>query len=314
MKRRHEIMTRWAPFAGLACAMALAPGCGEPLRDAAFVGEPLAVFVAVPDGPEDSGDTLDPQTRVALMWSIEGDTRFLQQPGPSPRLVDGEEVRLALYAPPPARARAHGYAVGLLVPYIDADDDGRLDEDEARRNPPSPLRIFWSPDGLGPETGPVTLPIPAGYVAVRGYLPCAGPFLRSEARPACGFELEATCVVGGDCVGSNLCVRNISSPEALGYCAHYDTFDGACAPDDARRVPYDGGRDYWWAWERACEADADCPEGLLCGRGSGTCVPGFGVLRILYGPMQTTIAACIDSRASYYRGPPGAGGPPPERR
>ncbi|MFN3197182.1 MAG: hypothetical protein ACE366_02020 [Bradymonadia bacterium] len=128
----------------ISLAMVLA-GCGDPLEDASYRGEPLLVLQGevrvqstgltvdeVADLPQPASGTL----RVALFWSRAAEAAqqvslIEQQAVTTSRFP--ARYALSLYSPPPMEVMVEApegngeVAVGLLLVYIDANEDGRWD-------------------------------------------------------------------------------------------------------------------------------------------------------------------------------------------
>lgn len=274
--------------------------CGEPLQEAAYRGDPDAVFVAVLD--QMVGSSLDalPSLQATIMWSIDGDRDLVQHPGLSVPATLGAEMRFVLYRPPPAVARTAGYAMGKFVLYDDTDGDGIKDPDEAFRVGPSPTTLFWSPSGLTAADAPVTHPIPAGYVVVAGWPPCAGPYATAPAAADCDVPLGQMCADPRGCGAGGSCLRTPGAFDAGGLCGVLATAQGECVPPASRRVPYNAVADaFYWVWARACESDADCAAVQVCGRASGTCVLRADELQIELRPEGAGPEVCRDDDTTY---------------
>ena len=297
--RRAPITTlAVAAFAILATAR-----CGEPIRDGAYQGEPLAVIDGILDQPANSADPIPETLAVGLLWA--GPDPYdlagrIQQPGVWASLAHTDEFRLIVHDKPPPAARAAGYALGRLVLYTDLDGDRVLDPDEPIRNSSDSLRVVWSPEGLDPAVHPVTLPVPAGLHVIEGHLPCDQPFTRTRDVEDCGVPLGESCNNDRECgePDNAVCGRDEGSRFPEGYCLARLTRNG-CRPPHARRVPriYRDGR-WRWFWYRACDADADCPDPLICRPGSGACGTGSEQIRLLMGtsPGHICTAHLIQSR------------------
>lgn len=291
----------------LAAALVIGAGCGQPLQETTYVGEPRAVFVVVLEAPPESGDAVSEDLRLGLVWSTAVETEggdgggdlFVVQPTAAPKAAFNQEIRLVVHEDPPLAARERGYAVGLLFLYEDVNGDDAFEPGEPVRSVQNGVSVVWSESGLEPGLGPVTLPVPAGYQVIHGHLPCIEPFQLSASREECESPLLTECAEAGSCGNRRTCVRPFNADDAVGYCGQTDANPNRCVPPNTRRVPYRAGRNtgFIWLWVNACVEDADCAEGYFCGHGSGSCLPGDGLTRLQYGGGDDLrLGVCVDWR------------------
>lgn len=289
---RAQSTAHWLSMVGVALAVGLLPlACGGPLQEAEYAGEPITVFDGVIDQPSGTLTPVPEDTWVAVFWRS-ADGEWLQAaPGVGP-LVDGSDWRLPIYTEPPAAARTLGYAMGRVLPYVDADGDGWREVGEPFRAGADAWTIFWSLGGVTPATGPVTYPVPAGVHQVVGYLPCGEPFPVGDSdcleafgcscAPAGGpGELQDLCPLAepADCPDEAICDAPDFTPEASRICM---AALGDCAPRGGRLLPRAASRASALpeSWVPICETDADCIDRLSCSAAQGTCVDAARSRRI----------------------------------
>jgi len=162
-------MTRDRLFIGFAV---LAVGCGDPLADGRFPGDPLITLAgSIRDqspAAEDDDHTAQVSSgplKLAVFWSrgglggVGGEVSGLEQQAIA-RGIFPAEFTLAIYAPPHDAAlfdAAGGgrLALGLLVAYVDADRDGRYDKNADRViGGARASALIYSPEGASdPQYG-----------------------------------------------------------------------------------------------------------------------------------------------------------------
>jgi hypothetical protein len=146
-------MRRRAAQLAITLALGALAGCGDPLVEGDYRGQPLVEIsgtIRVTDA-EVSSEQLE-KVRIALLWNYAGEQSNLSQgrgesAGPA-------RYRLQVFAAPPARAmvtlddRKGLYAVARIVAYVDDDGDERIDLDEqlVGASPDQVLTYFTSPE------------------------------------------------------------------------------------------------------------------------------------------------------------------------
>lgn len=261
--------------------------CGDPLYDAAFVGEPLAVLdgvVALDGNNRGRGGHGDP--RCALFWRTP-DGRWLQSPGPGLPAAPGDGWRIPVYAPPPPEVCPDGHAIGRVLAFADLDGDGRRSSGEAFVSQPFEFTVFWSPGGLDATRAPLTHAIGAGFQRVVGPLPCAGPWLMGTQ--SCDATFGQPCATTS-CADGMIC-EPIWLAESGEVCLTEET---ACAPTSARLVPNVGEGATAPRWMPACASDAECEGNRICSAAAGVCVDTRHLYRLRLGPATDTPTLCPD--------------------
>ena len=147
---------------------ALLSGCGEPLQDASYLGEPLLTLsgeILLTKALDEDAERL----RVAIFWMFQADERLEV----SEQLVVGTAFpalfSLSLFLPPPPEVMVpvpESVAIGLPLLYLDTDADRTWDVGtEAVVGGSSGTSILYSDEGFFTLTGEAL--IDAGYAAVR---------------------------------------------------------------------------------------------------------------------------------------------------
>jgi len=187
----------------------LIAGCGEPLADGTFLGDELLHLegeVRVHEEPAATGPL-----RLAIFWTTKSLADGLGDPLSSvaqQALTTGifpARYALSLHEPPPQEVVVSvpdgegRYALGVLLAYVDANQDGMVSEGELEGGA-TDLVVLYTPGGAsGSEFGTLAAGYhtmkPAGECPEEGRLPL-------EAAPRQEFEV----VVGGgvpdvDCDG-----------------------------------------------------------------------------------------------------------------
>ena len=301
----------------MAALWVLGAGCGEPVADVAFEGEPLLSI----EGRLESYDVVASagEIRLALVWFQPDGVppagsdvpllpeQLLEQRGARAVVNFPDAFTLNFFSPPVSGAQVYGpralgvglYAIGTVVIYADRDADGSLDLGVAPAEVLGSLTgevIIHASQDLDALQSPTGLPLAAGYHAVpAGDLVRCG--LRSLVEPGfCAVDVGAACADDRDCSGGR-CLRNhVEGFDILltypnGYClAPLDQ----CSRYRSRTLVLDG-TSYTL---RPCQRDADCrlEEGYACE--AGACVPTTEPLcRSSVGAGCTTNAECGESAA-----------------
>jgi len=258
-------------------------GCGDPVRDAAYAGQPIALLEGVIDQGSGSASPVPFKTRIALFWMTE--TGWIQSAHPAQVVVDGSGWRIPIYGPPPLGARAAGYALGRVLPFRDGDEDGRRGPDEPFHARSQEATIYWSETGLDPSTAPVTHPLPPGFHRIGGAVPCDGPWPVGDMD--CGDEFGAICE--RSCEGDAIC----GAPDITGGIDRHCLFEAdACAPRGGRLVPFETPLRPVSLWVPGCDSDADCEAGLICSAASGICINANLISRIGVTPGRGDPTVC----------------------
>ena len=283
-----------------AAASLLALGCGDPLVDAGYRGEPLAQLQGEVSW---AGDGTAPDAglvRAALFFAPDLQTvdpaAWTEARGTSAP-VHGipSAFDLDIFAFPAAaldvRDAGAAYAVGRLLVYTDANANGHYDPDEPLLGIEPPAAWLYAPEAVDAAHSPTGRALPPGLSHIIVPQRCVAP--PEPTTPGdCGVPLGERCSVDGDCGANGRCLKETKMPWRAGYCIVAEPVpDGGCRPGAG---VFEGAPRYSLTppditgfWLRRCEADADCvrpqdrDQGLYtCDLGLGACVPlgpGIGV-------------------------------------
>jgi hypothetical protein len=257
--------------------------CGDPLVPDGYRGEPLFELEGQLVSLTELGPLAEGTPRVGLFWSPTGDTReapaqLVEQRSATIDVTFPAAFKVRLFeSPPPAAFAARAeLAVGVLLVYLDADENGRFDPAGDRLlGGDDRGAVLFAPAALGAEASPTGRPLQAGFTYVRLPLPCAPPeALPPSGGERCGVDLGAACAVNADCGEGGLCIKDLDGWRFPGgYCVQPE---GSCTP--ARGVLLelerdDGSRATWWF--AGCVDDADCREeaGYGCDLAFSFCAP-----------------------------------------
>ena len=283
-----------------AAASLLALGCGDPLVDAAYRGEPRA------------------QLHGEVSWAGEGtapDAGLVRAAlffAPSLQSVDPAEwteavgttaqvsgipsaFTLNIFSFPSADLDVGGasgaYALGRLLVYTDTNSNGRYDPGEPLLGIEPPAAWLYAPAPVAAADSPTGRALPQGLSHVILPQRCVPPPEPTEPGD-CGVPLGERCSIDADCGANGRCLKETKMPWRAGYCIVAEPVpDGGCRPGAG---VFEGAPRYSLTppeitgfWLRRCEADADCvrpqdrDQGLYtCDLGLGACVPlgpGLGV-------------------------------------
>jgi hypothetical protein len=268
-----------------ACGLALSTGCGDPLIEQGFRGEPMLTFegqIGTSLGGSTSGDGL----RAALFWSPAGDTELsgelVEQPALSVAVAFPGTFEINVFEPPPAvawRAPRSPWRVALVLLSQDADGNGRFSLDELRGGARNQA-VLWAERALAAAESPTGSALAAGYHAVRLPMPC-GIVPAPTDGADCGVPLGAACEADADCGAAGVCLtRDLQTFWPGGYCVQ-PAVSGGCTPDTGILRRTSVGEIEASYWHRGCESPAECrvDAGYRCVEDA--CFPGEPALLVL---------------------------------
>ncbi|MCB9550283.1 MAG: hypothetical protein H6706_31180 [Myxococcales bacterium] len=232
-------------------------GCGDPLVQTAYEGEPVFVHhQMVLDGAQPP-DAVSP--RWGVFWLRGGFEAGnvddgVEQPGTSRPAVRYLGA-LRLYAPPaPAllatTAGGGRYGIGSLLLYDDRDGDRLRGPDEPILGT-SQQALVYAPADLDAQASPTRRPLPAGFHVTRFPLPCEPT---RDGTEDCGLPIGDPCVRAGDCGAEATCWRELGPGFPGGMCVG----TGSCEQSGTVRYETSERRQLYVAWLPACAEDADC--------------------------------------------------------
>lgn len=295
MKRRGAI----AAWAGLALL-----GCGDPLVDQRYRGEPIfkATGTLAPDSMVPvsalTGDVL-----AAVFWkrSLEPSGGLRAQLSASATVELPATIEVLLFAPPePADFVEEGgsYALGFLLLFVDLDRNGRYDEGTDRIIGGDFGNAFvYSPQVIEAEASPSGTTLPAGFSLINrtllcnwrlrstatdplpDYAPCevgrrcAEGYACRAITQVCAEEPSGECTpVGGSCGDGYRCDPSGPScypiqPSYQDICVGSTCQRGETCADLLRCLPAAASRPI------ACGPSIGCAAGLICDQHTRSCTP-----------------------------------------
>jgi len=271
---------------GLAMALVIAAsGCGDPLVDDRYGGEPKLNLVGRFVGGFPGVEPSDPSIRGALFWNPGGTSpaasfdALVEQRGSGLPMAFPDNVNWPVFelpGPEHLAATSGGpaaYALGFPLIYGDADGDRLRDPEEKVIALPENIALLYAPRALAPEESPTGIAVPAGLSAITAPLPCGRPPPPSPDGD-CGVALGAPCQADADCGGAGVCMKGAPWPHPDGMCAVPEPSLDGCRPRGGALAtdPHDPGRAFW---VKACRAAEDCGRALpfQCDFAFGACLP-----------------------------------------
>jgi hypothetical protein len=268
-------------------------GCGDPLVDDSYQGKRIASLTC--NVIEESAHY--EHARAALFWSsdlTDSTLATLHEARSTSRAISsGSPYQLNLFEPPDeaylfAWDKAHPdgprAAIGRILVYDDANDNGKKDESEGWAGANFPYALLYAPEPLPGRTGLTREALPVGLHVLFLPLPC-GQWLDPLPERACASDvpLLQACDSDAACQGGT-CVTRFLFPWPLGACLVPARAE-SCDPQDGALLR--GGPDMTY-WSKSCASDEDCPRGdpYVCDLGAGACMPRD--------PPLVTIAASDD--------------------
>lgn len=272
----RAVQTRAALWGAL-LALLVAQGCGQPLVDGDYRGEPLLKI----EGQLASLETLPPEwadgaVRVALFWSPTGRSdvapdQLLEQPSVSAALDFPGRFALNIYHPPEARflvPASPSYGLALVLVYVDLDDNGRLDLDAGDRliGGATERAVFYAPEPIPASSSYTGEALPEGLFATHLLVNCAPslgdlPRCPDAQQEGLGMPCDVNDGPQSTCASGLVCIHDEAGPLAdtgVGLCVmEVDGVDATqCALDDAVYTAFD---EEYGIWLPRCTTDADCP-------------------------------------------------------
>lgn len=314
-------VTRWALLMGLT-----ALACGDGIRPDVYRGEPLHTIegVSIADlsflREDDQGTR-----RYALFWTTEpnrpdiDEIPWIQDRATTAEYAPPATFVMQVFSTPPTGPG--GYAVGAVLVWQDADEDGLRDPDERWIGSARASGVVYSTRSTV-DSGLTALEVPPGFADVNLPLTCGARLdpvggdacLGDELGAQCGGDAECgdfyVCPGGETCEGEcppeceleNVCLESVlASRTPSGICARLDRvgFSTPCGIG-ARRIPTSGGSllraidRVVGVWLAACESDGGCERaGFVCAPGLAVCLPApqFEVTSYLENP---TPLVCLE--------------------
>lgn len=281
---------------GLLCALCglLAPGCGEPLADKNYRGEPLAHFQGIIGDMGVGEARYRTELRTAVFWSPDplSHTSYfdlIEQPSTGQAASVPSQYTLNFFEPPGPEhlatgARGARYGVGLVLLYADTNGNLRHDPSEPFIGE-SLLRIFlYAPLPLAAEDTPLGRPLAAGFRLVFQPLLCGQAWPNPASDGNCGVPLGAPCARSSDCTSNGLCLTGLLTSWPGQSCVVTEPPPMGCRPAAAAYLPLGASTGATIGhYVKACQTDADCGRtGYVCDEGAGGCLPALDVqIRIL---------------------------------
>jgi hypothetical protein len=256
-------------------------GCGDAIVDEAYRGEALATFQA----NSVDGNSSAKHLRSAVFWSTSRDetdvSKLKEQVSTSEPVVAGKSVRISLFEQPEtllpwnaAEPDGAHFALGRLLLYDDANDNGRRDANEPVLGGMLPYGLVYAPEDLPAGVGPARIALKKGLHSTWLPLHCEGERPPPPGLTACQpLELFAACKEGmeasADCGPEGQCIDRFQFPWPEGACL---VSEEVCRPENGRILH--GGPDMSF-YTKACETDADCGRAnpYRCDPLQGACVP-----------------------------------------
>lgn len=211
---------------GLALGVMVAiAGCGEPLVDERYRGEPIFTARGQIDAQATATSFVDGVLRASIFWqtSLEKDGRLVEQLSLSTRVEFPSTIEVQVFYPP---SRAYfvestttaPYAVGFLLLYVDVDEDRRFQEGRDRfvggdlRN-----SFLYSPQRVTADRSPTGTALSAGFSLVNLTTLCNWRRARTGQDPLPDY---ARCEVGRVCSAGYACraVTKVCAPAAYSGC------------------------------------------------------------------------------------------------
>jgi len=275
-------MCRWVRL--LVSGAVFALGCGAPLVDSTYGGEPKLTLTGRMEGAAPEPDQQVLHFRGALFWNPRGTAAFdsfdalLEQPSSSrpfqwPGVVEWNVFGFPAseqLATTPSGAR-YGVAVALF--YNDSDNNLRRDPGEKVYAELEYAALVFAPEALAAGDSPTGRAMPAGYHIVSRPFSCAPP-TAPGAEEECGVPLGAVCQTDSDCGARGVCLAGGPWWPTDGFCAVPEPSSSGCRPRGGAlwRDSRDPRRAFW---VQACQAPTDCQRGypFQCDYTYGACLP-----------------------------------------
>jgi hypothetical protein len=291
-RRRHWTAT-------LFVGAALLGGCGDPLVDRRYLGEPLLTVRGNVTGSSDALPLADPLLRISVWWSPEGlaltdHSKLLEQPSIATQSTVPFSFTLNVFDIPTSAYFSQvsdgvRYAVGSLMGYYDGNGNAHRDENEPFLG--STRRLLWyAPQAVPADQSPIGRALASGYAQTSTSFACppsvGGSFPPPPPAPSgadCSQKLGAACTQDTDCA-PGICIRDFVAPWPQGGCVLPDPLPAGCGPQGAMRVTaqatMDPRRDLTY-WVKACASSEDCGRSFpyQCDVSLGACLP-TGVVTI----------------------------------
>ncbi len=286
--------TLTSPLRARAAALCLAgilPGCGDPLVDRLFQGDPLISVRGNVSGASDVLPLEKPLVRISAWWSpvglqVSDYSQLVEQPSITTQSTVPFSFTLNVFDTPTLFTQLPDgtrYAVGSLLGYYDQNENGH-------RDPGEPLLgntrrvLLYAPQPLAISQSPLGRALKPGYYLTSNSFACppsaGGPPPMPPPQPPgadCSQNLSQACTQNADCA-PGICVRDFVSPWPQGGCVLPDPLPAGCSSRGAARVTSpsmsDPRRDMTY-WVKACTSNEDCGRSFpyQCDASLAACLP-----------------------------------------
>lgn len=298
----------------LLCVCLAAFACGDPAAGDGLTGEPLGqieVHLGGDDPRMDGASGVIPTTirlRIALFWQVGGldGDRFIEQPSSSVQPTDGPPLLVVRERPPASVLVGDRYAIGQVIAYDDANDNGRHDPDETVHGLLSNLAVTLALRDLAAGEGPTDRPLARGLYVHRAPLLCRTPRPTPTDADACGITAWSGCTGNADC-GEGVCRG--TGPEVDGeplrVCQIPETSTTTCRPTAATFVPgFDGDAStLTGVYVAPCDTADDCDPREDCDPVVDACLARHPVLLRVFETPGAPPPLCVeDDQPSLARG------------
>ena len=286
-----------------------AAGCGDPLVDSSFRGEPLFSFTGQMATFQGLGSP-EGDVRASLFWGA-GDwgvpaADLMEQDSVSASLEFPSKFSLTVFHPPEAGHLPGGepYGVAALLVYDDKDRDGRYDAGDRLMGGSENRLMVYATRDLRASDSPIGQPLERGFrlLPVPQYCERVPPEFDDE-DDLCGVDVGAPCRQDSDCGAEGHCLTEVEDLSFQGgYCtllAHNNCWDEDDEDETEFEPPWEEDEDHEDAEfdfvYKPCATDSDCrvDEGYICHGGFRACVPDEPVFLDLHADFQTP-ELCVD--------------------
>lgn len=226
---------------GLMSALA---GCGEPLVDADYRGEPILRLVGRISALRGDALATDDEALVSMFWNTDLGIEpppLVEQQSISTNVQFPNEFEVLVFDPPTEQHLLQNdarLAVGFLLVYADRDGDRIFGAEDAIVGGNIKKALMWATEDVAAADAPFGADIPAGFSLLRvGEMQCEASL--SSAR----LSMRASTTVRM-CSSNDDCPRDFSCDTTFRVCVPRDGFDlvigedfdlmGASCPGDKR--------------------------------------------------------------------------------
>lgn len=277
---------------GAVCGLVLL-GCGDPLVDRQFRGDPLITIRGNVMGSSDALPLDRPLLRLSVWWSpvglsIRSHSELVEQPSISTQSTVPFSFTLNVFDQPAqghwtAQPDGSRYAIGTLMGYYDQNDNGRRDNDEAFLANTRRL-LLYAPQPLAISQSPLGRALDPGYYLTSNSFVCPPSAEGPPPSPPpmksgqdCSLRVGQACTQDTDCA-PGICIRDFVSPWPQGGCVLPDPLPAACSSQGVVRVVSADANEMRRSpsfWVKACARSDDCGRAFpyQCDASLGACLP-----------------------------------------